>query len=278
MTLLVGVVVGLVLGLTGAGGSVLAVPLFREVLELPMNAAVGLSLGVVGISALVGTLGRLQSGSILWLPGITFAALGALTTPFGQLLGRFIPDPLRLGAFAVLAIGVSVRMWRDATRTPETTRVVRAATVKPTAQQGPACPLSPTGQFEMKPRCVSRLAVAGVVTGVLSGLFGVGGGFVIVPALVLLLGVGLERAVATSLFVISVVTASGFVTYLAGSEHVAWELLGTLAAGSVLGMGIGTAVARWVSGPWLTKSFAVVMVAASVFTFVNSVLLKGALS
>lgn len=169
-------------------------------------------------------------------------------------------------------------MWRDATRTPETTRVVRASTVSPPKPQGAACPLSPTGQFELKPRCVSRLALAGAATGLLSGLFGVGGGFVIVPALVLLLGVSLDRAVATSLFVISVVTAAGFVTYVASPQHISWELLGTLAAGSVLGMGIGSAVARWVSGPWLTKSFAAVMVAASLFTFVNSVFLKGAVS
>lgn len=278
MTLLVGVLVGLVLGLTGAGGSVLAVPLFREVLDLPMNGAVGLSLGVVGIGATVGTLGRIHSGSILWLPGVTFAAIGALTTPIGHLLGTFLPDPLRVGAFAVLATGVAVRMWRDATRAPETTRVVRASSISPPAVHAPACPLSPTGQFELKPRCVSRLAFAGAATGLLSGLFGVGGGFVIVPALVLLLGVSLERAVATSLFVISIVTAAGFVTYLSGKEHVPWELLRMLATGSVLGMGIGTIVSRWVSGPWLTKSFAVVMVAASLFTFINSLFSTGAVS
>jgi uncharacterized membrane protein YfcA len=276
VTLLLGVIVGLVLGLTGAGGSVLAVPLFREVLHAPMDVAVGLSLGVVGIGALVGTLGRLRSGSILFLPGVTYAAVGSLTAPLGQLLGRVLPEALRLGAFALLVVWVATRMWREAANAPDRTRVVRAVATTQPGREGPACPLSPSGQLEMNPRCLSRLAAAGALTGVLSGLFGVGGGFVIVPSLVLLIGVDLERAVATSLFVITGVTASGFLTYLVGTGHPPWALLGQLALGSVIGMGLGTVFARWVSGPWLTRAFVVAMLAATALTFFNSMFAKGA--
>lgn len=272
LSLLFGAVVGLSLGLTGGGGSIFAVPLLIYGLGVRPREAIGVSLAAVGVTALVGAVQRLHSGLVEVKTGLLFAAAGMLATPAGAWLGGQLPESLLLVLFAALMIAVAVRMWRKATRHPEEARVVRAAG-RPLADegQGPACRRDPGGRLAMTSLCAVVLAVAGLVAGLLSGLFGVGGGFVIVPALVLTSGMDIHRSVATSLLVIALVSAAGFASYLAAGRSLPLESTTLFVAGGVAGMGLGSLLARRVSGPGLQKIFAAAMLVVAVFIVTKSV-------
>ena len=122
----------------------------------------------------------------------------------------------------------------------------------------------------MTSRCATVMAVAGIVTGVLSGLFGVGGGFVVVPALVLFSGMGIHRAVATSLLVIALVSASGVASKLIAGETLAANTTAMFIVGGIAGLGLGTVVARKLSPVKLQKIFAVAIVAVAAFVIVKN--------
>lgn len=264
IALLIGSLIGLVLGLTGAGGSILALPLLMTLLHLPMTTASGLSLGAVGLAAWLGVLLRWRSGQIQWFLVAVMAGAGALLTPAGQWLGRQFPEPALLTAFAVLAAAISVRMWRQARQHPEDTRLLRASPELAEAEGGPVCRLTGRPLYLQSP-CVLRLLLAGALAGLLSGLFGVGGGFVIVPMLVLLTNLPMRMAVATSLGVIGIVSLVGFGNFLR-LQSLPLPLLLSLVGGAVLGMAAGSVVARRVAGPMLQQGFAVMVALLAIQT------------
>ena len=115
------------------------------------------------------------------------------------------------------------------------------------------------------------MSLAGVLTGVLSGLYGVGGGFIIVPALVLFSGMGIHRAVATSLMVIALVSASGLLSYLLAHQPLQTRIAMPFVIGGIIGLGLGTIVARKLSPVRLQKVFAIVIVAVAAFVIVKNV-------
>jgi uncharacterized membrane protein YfcA len=202
-----------------------------------------------------------------------FAAAGMLGAPAGTWLGRRLPEPLLLMSFAALMLWVAARMWLKATRRPELAAVVRSPTERsPVPSHGPACSRDPEGRLRWTSRCARVLALAGVVTGILSGLFGVGGGFVIVPALVLFSGMGIHRAVATSLLVIALVSAAALASYLAAGQRLDAGVTGLFVAGGVAGLAAGTWVGRALSPVRLQKGFAVVIVAVAALVIVRNVM------
>lgn len=257
MAVLIGVLIGLVLGLTGAGGSVMAVPLLMGVLGLSLPVSAGLSLGAVALAALFGVLLRWSSREVVWPLVAVTGAGGILMAPAGQWLAARLPETFLVAAFALLVGVVAVRMWRQAALDPESTCVVRAGGALSQSIEGAACSLSPSGRFEWRWPCMQRLLLVGAITGVLSGLFGVGGGFVIVPMLVLISGLAMPQAVATSLAVIMLVSASGFAGFLWQQSLPAlfWPLAGGALAGMLAGSGLG----RLIAGPLLQKMFVVLM-------------------
>lgn len=266
-----GALVGLSLGLTGGGGSIFAVPLLVFGMGVSPREAVGVSLVAVGTTALIGGLRRLGRGEIELGTGLLFAVAGMLGAPFGSWLGRFVPDGLLLTLFAALMVLVAVRMWVQAARRPDEARATRA--VPPTAddaERGPACRRDPSGRLRMTSRCFAVLVVAGVITGVLAGLFGVGGGFVIVPALVLAAGLDIHRAVATSLLVIALVSASGAASHLASGPAPRLDLIGLFVLGGALGMELGARLGRRLGGPGLQKFFAASMVGVAAFIVIKT--------
>jgi uncharacterized membrane protein YfcA len=265
--------VGFSLGLTGGGGSILAVPLLVYGLAVAPKQAVGLSLAAVGATALVGAAQRLWRGEVELPTGLMFALAGMLGAPAGSWIGRRVPDAVLLVAFAVLMLWVAARMWLNAIRRPEEAAVVRAVLDQAQlALIGPACRRDPAGRLTLTSRCALVMAGVGVLTGVLSGLFGVGGGFVIVPALVLFTGMDIRRAVATSLLVIALVSAAGLASYLAGHQPLQLGLTGLFVGGGIAGLGIGTVVGRRMSPVLLQKVFALVIVAVAVFVMVRNVI------
>jgi uncharacterized membrane protein YfcA len=144
MLLLIGLIIGLVLGLTGAGGSVFAVPLLMLMGGSSMGDAVGISLGAVAASTLYGSLCNRRGKNILWTPGVILALTGALTAPLGKWVGMRVPEQLLLVGFNALAIIIALRMWLSATRTPERARVVRAGNFSVEPSPGLLCNLSKT--------------------------------------------------------------------------------------------------------------------------------------
>jgi len=272
MVLLIGVFIGLVLGLTGAGGSIFAVPLLVLLLSLPVNEAVGIALGAVAVSALYGTVNNWRYKTILWIPALILAVFGALLAPLGKWLGHQVQDTQLIGAFSLLAIVIAARMWRQTIKHPERARVVRSGRISPGEFIKPVCRISPAGQFKWRLPCVGSLVLGGLVVGLLTGLFGVGGGFLIVPLLLFLTQVSMQQAVGTSLLIITVVSGAGFVSYAVTSSELDWQLLGLLSAGGLVGMIIGNLVGHKIAGPQLQRVFAASLVLVAILMMANQLL------
>jgi uncharacterized membrane protein YfcA len=188
-----GLVIGALVGLLGGGGSILAVPALVYAAGQDLPQAVATSLLVVGITALVALLPRLGRGQIAWRIAVLFGAAGAATAFAGAAVNRVLPPQLVLGLFAALMIGAGVRMLSE----------------KPAT--GAAC-ATDGGRVNWR-RCLPRTLAGGLVVGFLTGLLGVGGGFLIIPVLVVVLGLPLEVAIGTSLLVVAVNSAAGFAAH-----------------------------------------------------------------
>jgi uncharacterized protein len=258
LLLAIGILIGAVLGLTGAGGSVLAVPLLLIFLKLDPASATGLALGVVAASSCYGAVQRIRQREILWIPAALFGISGAIFAPPGRLLASQLSPEWLLGSFSVLSVVIAGRMFLQSVQHPELAKVVRADSGDSTPEPL-LCRLSETGRFDWRVRCMAGLTGGGVITGLLSGLFGVGGGFLIVPFLNQLNGVSMRNAVATSLVIIAAISSSGFVAHIS-THTVDWSQLLQLAAGGIAGMILGSVLARWLAGARLQQLFAIVIV------------------
>jgi uncharacterized membrane protein YfcA len=264
LSIFVGIVIGLVLGLTGAGGSIFALPLLILLLDVPPHEAVGIALCAVAVSSIFGTLTRLKSGEIEWLPALMFAFIGSLVTPLGTWLNTKIPETFILLGFFAIVIFVSQRMWRQADQHPEQARVSRAQISKRELDaSGAYCRMNEKQAFEFGPRCFIGMLGGASLVGLLSGLFGVGGGFIIVPTLMFLTGISIQQAVATSLLIISAVSSSALLSFFAQGTLNIDALLLQVSLGGLLGMLLGILVGKKISGPQLQKSFSVTMLILS---------------
>jgi len=272
MLLFIGLLIGLILGLTGAGGSVFAVPLLLLLGDMSMADATGISLGAVAVTTIYASLRNRFSRStpsVLWKPGLILAISGALTAPMGKWLGLQLSELWLISGFSLLAAIIALRMWINAQKNPQAALVVRAGNFANTPSPDHLCNLNPTGQFELRPRCVSGLLIGGLVVGVLSGLFGVGGGFLIVPLLLALSAVSMAQAVSTSLLIIALISSSGFISHLAMSEAQHWDWLILVAAGGVIGMIIGQTVSHKIANVLLQKIFALSLLIVATITLVR---------
>ncbi len=272
MLLLIGLVIGLVLGLTGAGGSVFAVPLLL-LAGMTLGEATGISLAAVAATTLFASVRNSLGGkSILWMPGVILALAGAVTAPLGQWLALRLPADAVIIGFCLLAVIIALRMWRGAARDPASTNWVRASNFTETPAPEMTCALSHSGQFELRPRCVSGLLVGGLAVGLLSGLFGVGGGFLIVPLLLALSAISMAQAVSTSLMIIAVISSTGFISHFFIYRPDDFSALMLIVAGGLLGMLIGQKISRKVANALLQKSFAVSLILVCVITLIRSYL------
>lgn len=269
LPLVIGLFIGLVLGLTGAGGSVFAVPLLMLFAGQSMTEAVGISLGAVAASTLYASLRGGLHRQLLWTPGLILAAAGALTTPLGRWLGDRLPESWLLLAFALLASLIAGRMWWTSLQQPEAAQVVRASSFSDAARPELLCNLSKTGQFELRFRCLSGLIVGGLITGLLAGLFGVGGGFLIVPLLLALSPVTMKQAVSTSLLIIALISSAGFGSHLLLVRELDWRLSAMVAAAAIVGMILGQGVSRRVANARLQQVFALGLFVVSVITLLR---------
>ena len=263
-----GLIVGLILALTGAGGAILAVPLLVFGLHLTMVQAVPSALVAVAVSAALGALIALRSGLLRYKAALLIGAVGALFAPLGLWAAHRVPNtPLTILFTIVLGL-VSLRMFMQARR--ELSGRPQNVTRPP-----PPCLLDPAvGRLHWTVPCARALASSGAVAGFLSGLLGVGGGFVIVPALRRYTDLEMPSVVATSLAVMALVTGGGVATAaLAG--HVDWNIAAPFAAGAIAGMLGGRAIANRIKGPRLQQAFAVTAGAIAIVLLVTTLLPMG---
>ncbi len=262
----IGVLVGLVLGLTGAGGSILAVPLLMAGMKWSVVQAAPVALIAVAAAAAFGTWRAWQQRIVRYRAALVMAALGLLFAPLGLAAARVLPLTGITLAFALILIVVAARMWLQARRAPDETRVLRAALPgEPAPVSTPVCRLSPqSGRLVWTRPCMAVMALCGAITGVLSGLFGVGGGFVTVPALRAVTDLSMGSAVATSLMAIALI--SGGTLSIALVQGFTPPLLQALpfAVAALAGMAGGRWLAPRIGGPRLQQGFALLMTVAAI--------------
>lgn len=254
MALLVGVFIGLVLGLTGAGGSLFAVPLLSVLLGLPLVEATGVALGAVTASAGLGVFQR-EGVGIVWLPVSVVLVGGVALAPVGRWLAGDIHPQVLLVGFSVLVLWVAARMWRHAAAA-ESSSVIRAQGNNEDLTTTPK-PLLINGYWPSP--ILMKSIVAGMVTGLLSGLLGVGGGFVIVPILTLIVGLTMSQAVASSLLIICFVSGSGFMAHWWLHGGLDLQVLMMVSVGGLAGMLLGARLAKRMAGPKLQRLFSLML-------------------
>lgn len=247
-----GSLVGLSLGLTGGGGSIFAVPLLVYGLSLNFREAVALSLAIVGTTALYGASLQARRGVVLWGAGAVLGVGGILTAPLGAYVGDLLPDQLSILMFAVLMLVIGAQMVRN--KAAQTTSSL-------------ACDRNALGELSFSWPCAIKLFITGTVTGLLSGIFGVGGGFLLVPALLMVGGISIDSAMATSLVSITLISLSGFVSNLAhitgdSAPTAIWFLVGALG-----GMTIGASLKARLPTDILRRIFGVMIIATALALF-----------
>ncbi len=264
-----GAIVGLALGLTGGGGSIFAMPLLIYGLNVSPPIAVPISLVAVGMTALVGAIHAMRARLVVWQPTIMFTIGGIVGAPLGLSAARFLATEWIIMGFAALAVTVGTLMWIRARTRPDHTHAVRAG--PETGEGGAICVLAPDGQLRFSAPCAIALTVVGLGTGFLSGLFGVGGGFLIVPALIFVTRMDVHSAVATSLLIITAIGFSGAASaVLAG--RISWPVLIPFAAGGAVAMLAGRRFARRLAGPSLQRIFSVLIVLVGISMLAHSLL------
>ena len=238
--LLLGVLIGTVLGVVGAGGAILAVPGLIAVMGLSATAATTSSMVIVGAAALSGALRRVKSKNLDIKTGITFSLLGFLGTLVGSQLIGFFSDQMLILLFASLMFVAAFGMWRNQVLDKEVT----------------------------KPSWILVVLTASAV-GVLTGLLGIGGGFLIVPALVLILGVKVKLAAGTSLVAIAMNSIVAFLLRFQYWDVVPWNSVLVFTGAAVIASFITTPLATKLPSKTLQKSFAVLVVIVGIFMVIT---------
>jgi uncharacterized membrane protein YfcA len=223
--------IGVSLGALGSGGSIVTLPILVYVAGLPPTEAVGMSLAIVGATSLFGCFFHWRQGNFRLRPAVVFGVTGMCGSWFGSMGTHLIPPSALMLMFAAIMLAVGARM----------------------ALPKPSC-VVPHGECRL-----SVCVPAGFVVGLVTGFLGVGGGFLIVPALVWFAGLDAKKAIGTSLGIIAVNSAAGLAGQLRYA-HFDWHLTGEFLAGSMIGMGAGIAVVKRMPERALRRAFAVVVI------------------
>lgn len=238
--------IGLSLGLLGGGGSTLTVPVFVYVLGFDPKDAIAMSLPVVGATSLVGAVSHWRAGNVRVRTALLFGVV-AMAGSFlaARFLAPLMSGTLQLALLAIVMLVAAVSMYRSAGR-PQ-----RAASA---------------GE---RPLALPLLGGAALLVGAMTGIVGIGGGFLIVPALVLLARVPMKEAIGTSLLVIAMNTASGYVGY-AGRTTMAWGFLAGFTLIAIAGILAGARLVQYVSQAQLKRAFAVFLIAVGAFVLLQN--------
>lgn len=230
--------IGVSLGLLGGGGSILTTPILIYALDVEPKAAIATSLLVVGITSAAALVSHARAGNVEWRTGLIFGLAGMAGAAGGGWVAGFISADLLLLLFAGMMLATAVAMFRGRKQPPT--------------------------EAEGKAIQVPKVVAEGLVVGVVTGLVGAGGGFLVVPALTLLGGVPMRKAIGTSLLVIALKSAAGFAGH-ASHVSIDWPLAGTISAAAVLGSFVGARLTSMIPPEALRKGFAVFVVVMALF-------------
>ena len=251
-----GLAIGLSVGALGAGGSVLAIPVLVYVLGEDVPTATTVSLVVVLAAALAGGAEHARTGRVCWGHALAFVAAGLPTLAAGTAAADAVDDAAIVAGFAPVMLVAAVATWRSAERRdPEA------------AARGREC--------ECPPLRGVRAVVAGLAVGFLTGFFGVGGGFLVVPALVVGLGFAMRAAAATSLAVVASLSLLGLVAHLAAGRDLDPGVAIAMGVACAVGAVAGASVAGRVPQPALGRAFALVLAAVATWVLVSALALGG---
>ena len=238
--------IGLSLGLLGSGGSIITVPVLVYLVGQPEKIAIAGSLGVVGAIALVGALQNAARGRVDWRSVAWFGLPGMVGTYAGAWLSGYVHGAVQLTVFALIMLAAAVMMFRRARYEPA------AGSRRPLA----------------------KVVADGLAVGALTGFVGVGGGFLILPALVLLGGLGMHVAIGTSLAIIALNAFTGFAKHLhllsLQGVSLDWKVLGTIALIGAVGSVAGSHFASRIPQAALRRVFAIFLVAMALFILYES--------
>jgi uncharacterized protein len=247
-----GVFVGILMGLTGAGGGILSVPLLVFVFHMPISEAGPIALTAIALSAGIGAIIGLNEKVLRYKAAMFMALFGLILSPLGLWVAQRAPNTPLLLIFSGILIYVASKMFIQATQT--------IAGKAPKLIKPPPCRLDMSiGKLIWTVPCARSLMLAGACAGFLSGLLGVGGGFIIVPSLKKFTDLPMKAIVATSLGVLAIVSAGGAaISLLSGTLD--FTIAAPFAIGSLAGLLIGKVLEKNISGPRVQQIF-------SIFTF-----------
>jgi len=243
---LLAVLVGVSLGLLGGGGSILTVPILVYAAGLPAHQAIATSLFVVGATSIAALVPHARAGRVRYATGALFGAASMVGAFAAGRVARYIPPAILLGTFGLMMAVTAAAMMRKPKATPE----------------------SEGGDAIRQP--LWKILIEGLVVGAVTGLVGAGGGFLVVPALVILGGLPMREAVGTSLLVIAMKSFAGFAGYIS-AVPIDWTIALVVTAAAIVGSFGGAALAGRVPQQALRKGFAWFVVAAAVFILVQEV-------
>lgn len=229
--------IGLSLGLLGGGGSILTVPILVYAMGMDAKLSIALSLAIVAVTSLIGVWGHYKNKNVDIKISAVFAPVAMLGTFIGAKLSAFISGQTQLILFAIIMLLASYFMLR---------------------------PAKVQEQKQHDKMNIPLIALEGIVVGIITGLVGVGGGFLIVPALVLLGGIDMKKAVGTSLLIISLKSFSGFAGYVTMID-IPWVFLAKFILFSGVGILIGSYLVKFIPQDKLKKAFAIFLIVMGIF-------------
>jgi hypothetical protein len=250
-----GLLIGLAVGTLGGGGSVLAVPVLVYVLHQSVAEATTTSLVVVAAGALAGGLGHARVGRVCWRHAGSFTAAAVPGILAGTLAGDAVSDTLLMGTFSVILLAAAAMTWRKADKDDD----------DGWTPDGTACP----------PLRLPRDLIAGAGVGFLTGFFGVGGGFLIVPTLAIALAFTIRTAVGTSLAIITGTSLLGLVVHLGTGRTLDAGLTAAIAAACVAGALAGTVLSPRLPQQALGRAFAMLVTGVALYLVISVLALGG---
>jgi len=251
LAVLLGASIGFVLALTGAGGGVLAIPVLVFVLHLNVQQAAPVGLLAVGAAALLGAGLGLRQGIVRYRAALLIGSVGMLIAPFGVALAQHLPNRPLLAAFSLLLVHVAWRTLRSSAQDLQS------------ADSIPCRVNDSNKRFNWTLPCARTLTLTGMISGLLSGLLGVGGGFVIVPALTRYTDLDIRSIQATSLAVIALVSASA-ITASAAHGAIPWSIALPFTAGAVAALLAGRRLTARLDPRILQQAFALLSLSVAV--------------
>ncbi len=250
--LISGLITGLLLGVFGSGGSIITTPALLYLLDVEPKSAIAMSLGIVAVTATITALQHWRWGNVNLKITAVFGAFGVMGTYAGALLGVITPVVIQLTIFALVMYAAAYKMLK-----PQHKSLGAAAVT--------GCLDGYSDELQY-----THIAIHGIVVGILTGVVGVGGGFLIVPALVLLSGLPMKQAVGTSLSIVALKSFAGFAGY-AGAVEINYTLMASFTGVAIVGSIIGSLISNRLPAALLKRGFGTFLVFVASYILFKSV-------